>query len=489
MNPSILHPRIIPAYAGSTYKVQQKQMAEDGSSPHTRGARPLWRNLPHRPRIIPAYAGSTSSTRAKTTARADHPRIRGEHPFEPSPHGGLTGSSPHTRGAPCSDDDRFGLVGIIPAYAGSTSVRCTAPRATRDHPRIRGEHPSAPSKTLESLGSSPHTRGAPMRRFLSACGIRIIPAYAGSTQQNYSKLFTSPGSSPHTRGALHVRRRAVYESGIIPAYAGSTSARNIAIGSTSDHPRIRGEHYAAHKVAIEAGGSSPHTRGALRDVFDVAPPPRIIPAYAGSTRVDGVGGHGVPDHPRIRGEHRHPDRRRAPLGRNLDHPRIRGEHSIVKPSERGLTGSSPHTRGAPIRTVASAKRWRIIPAYAGSTAGPRRDGRVGRDHPRIRGEHDPPHAPRRRRVGSSPHTRGALRQLRLPRAGGRIIPAYAGSTDAFAFIHRDDPDHPRIRGEHPGNKMTVRELAGSSPHTRGALPVAKDLIQGLGIIPAYAGST
>jgi len=30
--------------------------------------------------------------------------------------------------------------GIIPAFAGNTIIRCTRHPATRDHPRIRGEH-------------------------------------------------------------------------------------------------------------------------------------------------------------------------------------------------------------------------------------------------------------------------------------------------------------------------------------------------------------
>ncbi|ERH20055.1 hypothetical protein HMPREF0043_00184 [Actinobaculum sp. oral taxon 183 str. F0552] len=50
--------------------------------------------------------------------------------------------------------------------------------------------------------------------------------------------------------------------GIIPAYAGSTRIRRNRVRRTSDHPRIRGEHSLNTRSALQAKGSSPHTRGA-----------------------------------------------------------------------------------------------------------------------------------------------------------------------------------------------------------------------------------
>ena len=50
-------------------------------------------------------------------------------------------------------------------------------------------------------------------------------------------------------------------------------------------------------------------------------------------------------------------------------------------------GSSPHTRGAPDVPVVASGGQRIIPAYAGSTFAVLAMPAVGRDHPRIRGEH------------------------------------------------------------------------------------------------------
>ena len=72
-------------------------------------------------------------------------------------------------------------------------------------------------------------------------------------------------------------------------------------------------------------------------------------------------------------------------------------------------------------------------------------------------------------AGSSPHTRGALSLGPAILRRRRIIPAYAGSTSgAFSL---------RLGG------------GGSSPHTRGALAEGVPVAHFPGIIPAYAGST
>ena len=159
---------IIPAYAGSTLTQRARTAPPTGSSPHTRGApratgagqrrgrdHPRIRGehqVVHAQRaeargIIPAYAGSTMSASLSSTS--------------------YPGSSPHTRGAPVS----------VPPRA----------RASRDHPRIRGEH----GCLVGGLG----------------CLLGIIPAYAGSTFCRPSNELLMMGSSPHTRGALQSGHR------------------------------------------------------------------------------------------------------------------------------------------------------------------------------------------------------------------------------------------------------------------------------------------
>ena len=118
---------------------------------------------------------------------------------------GVTGSSPHTRGAHLVLAFRAGDYGIIPAYAGSTKFRSPYYNAAQDHPRIRGEHAFARLREAVADGSSPHTRGAPAGVDQHPLGERIIPAYAGSTGGQWTQDKVRVGSSPHTRGAQECR--------------------------------------------------------------------------------------------------------------------------------------------------------------------------------------------------------------------------------------------------------------------------------------------
>ena len=252
---------------------------------------------------------------------------------------------------------------------------------------------------------------------------------------------------PRIRGEHH-RRRPVGagRARIIPAYAGSTHAVERARIEGPDHPRIRGEHLLSGVGGQDPAGSSPHTRGALSDAWRHWPVSGIIPAYAGST---------------------------SRLSRWRD----------------SSPGSSPHTRGAQAMPSACAAQGGIIPAYAGSTGRCRPVRRHWRDHPRIRGEHHRPGEGPRPQEGSSPHTRGAPRPRPRRRRGDRIIPAYAGSTVDCVVVGFPEWDHPRIRGEHPGVARAGRVADGSSPHTRGARRRLVGDRRGGRIIPAYAGST
>ena len=152
-------------------------------------------------------------------------------------------------------------------------------------------------------------------------------------------------------------------------------------------------------------------------------------------------------------------------------------------------GSSPHTRGARLQPENTPLSHRIIPAYAGSTTSGAIKGKRLPDHPRIRGEHTFFALPPFRPVGSSPHTRGALMEILSSYPGGRIIPAYAGSTTDKTEALGLSQDHPRIRGEHRLKRARGLVHEGSSPHTRGAPMSLFSFIGVIRIIPAYAGST
>ena len=151
-----------------------------------------------------------------------------------------------------------------------------------------------------------------------------------------------------------------------------------------------------------------------------------------------------------------------------DHPRIRGEHRLASEMQVTSPGSSPHTRGAQGLDKAISGLRRIIPAYAGSTDATYPFGLWYPDHPRIRGEHATERLVSRRSIGSSPHTRGARYRWPDGPTTPRIIPAYAGSTPAIVSFTTKPADHPRIRGEHRPRGFRSAPGPGSSPHTRGA---------------------
>ena len=384
---------IIPAYAGSTPPWRRSvssradhprvrgehssdrpdEPAPRGSSPRTWGA-PI--GFPHGRadhRIIPAYAGSMPALSPAIPSSTDHPRVRGEHRMNTIEKTGIEGSSPHTRGARMLDQDGHLEVGIIPAYAGSTSWLSWRSVQPRDHPRIRGEHPGLTEKTRYSYGSSPHTRGTRNRRSALQRAVGIIPAYAGNThplapwrnrEQDHPRIrgehrptsglqVVSTGSSPHTRGTPHPRAEAQLLDGIIPAYAGNTEGRHLRGRDVQDHPRIRGEHQIQVRGRPAYLGSSPHTRGTRDRVGRDGLRHRIIPAYAGNTST-----------------------RTCSSSQRTDHPSIRGEHSARVGVTTRNVGSSPHTRGTPDRGRRAAAQERIIPAYAGNT--PRRAAPGGR---------------------------------------------------------------------------------------------------------------
>ena len=192
---------IIPAYAGSTQKAAHRRRSQRdhprvcgehdkvpvdglivaGSSPRMRGALGVTSYYIEEERIIPAYAGSTFRQTWSQHDGADHPRVCGEHAIRKRRNRPGAGSSPRMRGARihCGCEGQY--IGIIPAYAGSTAQGPVLGEAQADHPRVCGEHWALPNAVSRDRGSSPRMRGAPRAAIATTTVIRIIPAYAGST--------------------------------------------------------------------------------------------------------------------------------------------------------------------------------------------------------------------------------------------------------------------------------------------------------------------
>ena len=254
--------------------------------------------------IIPAYAGSTSTWARIACSRGDHPRVCGEHHVVKARVRIDQGSSPRMRGAPIGVSLCHFRDGIIPAYAGSTTPPLLPRLPQRDHPRVCGEHSEILDSVVAMLGSSPRMRGA--------------------------------------RECRCIKRR---KCGIIPAYAGSTCSRCSRGAAPWDHPRVCGEHRMTLYASVTSTGSSPRMRGARAAVAVLEDRAGIIPAYAGSTLDDDE----VTTLPK-------------------DHPRVCGEHVEHRRGCASSLGSSPRMRGARLAVLRDQLRARIIPAYAGSTA-------------------------------------------------------------------------------------------------------------------------
>ncbi len=315
----------------------------------------------------------------------------------------------------------------------------------QDHPRVCGEHGCGCDGRATNVGSPPRLRGA---RSLPGCSHlrpRITPAFAGSTiwwfgggdpvpdhprvcgehTVTNNQPRTACGSPPRLRGAHDRALRMGDQLRITPAFAGSTTRCGYPRRGSEDHPRVCGEHGAEFRAPLRCYGSPPRLRGARSRRGCVRAPPRITPAFAGSTRGSRAGWSGGSDHPRVCGEH--------------NQSRIQRRHN---------RGSPPRLRGAHRRFPFSVGRLRITPAFAGSTFGIDSDGR-----------------------------------------SVRITPAFAGSTRFTTGLRCWRSDHPRVCGEHSTSPAVAFAVCGSPPRLRGALPErVREEVEDR-ITPAFAGST
>ena len=275
-----------------------------GSSPLTRGARAGGHGPQPPHRLIPAHAGSTWLQPSGGLCRGAHPRSRGEHAHNAQAVIPNTGSSPLTRGAQHLLRNLLVQRGLIPAHAGST--RCWSGFRGRGwaHPRSRGEHAGGVIQDGVAKGSSPLTRGAPPGGIELRAEFRLIPAHAGSTTRSPSET-SAKSAHPRSRGEhCEVHRQVPQVVGLIPAHAGSTVLHPPPPTTLRAHPRSRGEHVSALRSRALSLGSSPLTRGALRKEFVEVVTGGLIPAHAGSTQTLSRILSSAWAHPRSRGEHK-----------------------------------------------------------------------------------------------------------------------------------------------------------------------------------------
>ena len=274
-------------------------------------------------RLIPARAGRTRAGGCVLTRHAAHPRSRGADCAVDGWRAVSAGSSPLARGGRIDHVEPEPDVRLIPARAGRTRPRSSAPPAKRAHPRSRGADIKIRLVPTAAMGSSPLARGGrrdvvrataqdgliPARagRTLCACSstgaTRAHPARAGRTfpsldhfamreahprsrgadHRAHRPLTVDDGSSPLARGGLRTHRRGFCYSGLIPARAGRTVRVRLLDGGDGAHPRSRGADRVAPCHWWWGSGSSPLARGGRGLTCIGTQTVRLIPARAGRT--------------------------------------------------------------------------------------------------------------------------------------------------------------------------------------------------------------
>ena len=132
-------------------------------------------------RITPAYAGSTFLFFCKFHFSGDHPRVCGKYFFVDFLKVSGIGSPPRMREVPYIIDKLTRLLGITPAYAGSTGYHGKKNCRGQDHPRVCGKYLQGVFDGFKHVGSPPRMREVRIHWKKQVITIRITPAYAGST--------------------------------------------------------------------------------------------------------------------------------------------------------------------------------------------------------------------------------------------------------------------------------------------------------------------
>ena len=152
------------------------------------------------------------------------------------------------------------------------------------------------------------------------------------------------------------------------------------------------------------------------------------------------------------------------LGR--EHPRVRGDHVCRCGVSMQAAGTPPRARGSRLHPPPGGGALRNTPACAGITALPGRLPSGDPEHPRVRGDHVFSRTARGPGAGTPPRARGSLAgvQSESPRDGN--TPACAGITMSRPTPRSAVPEHPRVRGDHYPSRA-VGPFPWEHPRVRG----------------------
>ncbi len=292
-----------PRGCGEQFSTGSIGTTDRGPSPRVRGAVEDLSEFGGLVGTIPAGAGSRRLGMVTGTAFGDHPRGCGEQPA-------LVRFLAYPRWT-------------IPAGAGSSRTTAAALRDHRDHPRGCGEQGSSGRVAVVEPGPSPRVRGAAARRPPRSPVCWDHPRGCGEQQGGVLAVLVAVGPSPRVRGADEFANRGVQGFGTIPAGAGSSTRRRPGGSARWDHPRGCGEQVSGLRPIVVCSGPSPRVRGAGLRRAEQQVHDGTIPAGAGSSTA-------------------------PPCGRwqAWDHPRGCGEQAACVSIARAQWGPSPRVRGA-----------------------------------------------------------------------------------------------------------------------------------------------
>ena len=315
---------------------------------------------------------------------------------------------------------------------------------------------------------------------------RVIPAWAGNRRQIYQSrplkpghprvggeqaalvapTATVPGSSPRGRGTAALADRHLEAFRVIPAWAGNRPSSSRLSPYCPGHPRVGGEQVRDRSMFWRNTGSSPRGRGTGCSAGSCEPPWRVIPAWAGNS----------------------PERRHG-CGCHAGHPRVGGEQMAASISASGATGSSPRGRGTGLVGKPAEIGRRVIPAWAGNSVRDPSNTMETPGHPRVGGEQLSCQRPVMIRTGSSPRGRGTDVNARRKLDALRVIPAWAGNSQAARLGEVMATGHPRVGGEQNRLPAANCDVSGSSPRGRGTEQISCRELRRVRVIPAWAGNS
>ena len=246
-----------------------------------------------------------------------------------------------------------------------------------------GEHVNFQALRAPISGSSPRVRGTHHQAEHPFFVVSVHPRVCGEHLRHSRAVASALGSSPRVRGTRRNWCHSEFGLRFIPACAGNTTRPPVKYTRLRVHPRVCGEHAAAHANSTFAHGSSPRVRGTLALPGGRRRLQRFIPACAGNTPASDS---------RWRFQ--------------MVHPRVCGEHRSTRSCANAGDGSSPRVRGTRLRRRGVKPVRRFIPACAGNTTNRTRCSPRIAVHPRVCGEHYPIGPVLYRPAGSSPRVRG-----------------------------------------------------------------------------------